>query len=79
MIDKQSVPRRSLDVEDYIDIVRRNLKWLIAPAFAGLVVSTVVAFSMEDTFVSEALLQSTPGKSLPTHPNTSMRRTLPIG
>lgn len=65
MIDKQSVPRRSLDVEDYIDIVRRNLKWLIGPAFAGLVISTVVAFSMQDAYVSEAALRVVPQQISP--------------
>lgn len=65
MIDKQSVPRRSLDIEDYIDILRRNFKWLIGPAFAGLVISTVVAFTLEDTYVSEALLRIVPQQISP--------------
>ena len=55
-----SVPRRSYDFEDYIDIVRRNLVWLVAPAFLGLIIATVVAFSMEDTYVSSALIRVTP-------------------
>jgi uncharacterized protein involved in exopolysaccharide biosynthesis len=65
MIDKQSTPRRSLDIEDYIDILRRNFKWLIGPAFAGLVISTVVAFALEDTYVSEALLRIVPQQISP--------------
>jgi len=36
MLDRLSVPRRALDFEDYIDIIRRNFRWLIGPAFAGL-------------------------------------------
>ncbi len=55
-----SVPRRSYDFEDYIDIVRRNLVWLVAPAFLGLIIATVVAFSIEDTYVSSALIRVTP-------------------
>ncbi len=55
-----SVPRRSYDFEDYIDILRRNFVWLIAPAFLGLVIATVVAFSIEDTFVSGATIRVTP-------------------
>ena len=54
MLDRLSVPRRALDFEDYIDIVRRNFRWLIGPAFAGLIVSTVVAYMMQDTYVSSA-------------------------
>jgi uncharacterized protein involved in exopolysaccharide biosynthesis len=60
MLDRLSVPRRALDFEDYIDILRRNIRWLIGPAFAGIVVSTVVAFVMEDTFVSSALIRVVP-------------------
>ncbi len=55
-----SVPRRPFDFEDYIDILRRNMRWIIAPAFAGLSDATVVAFMMEDTFVSSALIRVTP-------------------
>ena len=65
MTDKQTTTRRALDIEDYIDIVRRNLKWLIGPAFAGLVISTVVAFALEDTYVSEALLRIVPQQISP--------------
>jgi polysaccharide chain length determinant protein (PEP-CTERM system associated) len=60
MLERLSVPRRALDFEDYVDILRRNLRWIIAPVFAGLVISTVVAFVMEDTFVSQALIRIVP-------------------
>lgn len=60
MLDRLSVPRRPLDFEDYIDILRRNVGWVLGPIFLGLVVSTVVAYSMEDTFVSSALLRIVP-------------------
>ncbi len=60
MLDSISVPRRPFDFEDYIDILRRNMRWLIAPTFAGLVIATVVAFTMPDTFVSTALIRVTP-------------------
>ncbi len=55
-----STPRRPLDVEDYLDIVRRNKSWLAGPAFAGLVIAVVVAFLWPDTYVSEATIQVTP-------------------
>jgi len=60
MIDSASVPRRAYDFGDYIDIVRRNIAWLIAPAFAGLVISTVVAFMMTDSYYSEARIRVVP-------------------
>lgn len=60
MLDSISVPRRSYDFEDYIDILRRNIGWLIAPAFAGLVIATVVAYLQEDTFVSNATIRVVP-------------------
>lgn len=60
MLERLSVPRRALDFEDYVDILRRNVRWIIAPVFAGLVVSTVVAFMMQDTFVSTALIRIVP-------------------
>jgi succinoglycan biosynthesis transport protein ExoP len=60
MLDRLSIPRRTLDFEDYVDIIRRNVRWIIGPAFAGLVVSTVVAYMMQDTFVSQALIRIVP-------------------
>jgi polysaccharide chain length determinant protein (PEP-CTERM system associated) len=60
MLDRLSVPRRTLDFEDYMDILRRNVRWLIAPAFAGIVITTVAAFLMEDTYVSSALIRVVP-------------------
>jgi polysaccharide chain length determinant protein (PEP-CTERM system associated) len=60
MLDRLSVPRRPFDFEDYIDILRRNIRWIIAPAFAGLVLATVVAYLMPDTFMSQALVRIVP-------------------
>ncbi|MGH9583038.1 MAG: GumC family protein, partial [Bryobacteraceae bacterium] len=60
MLDRLSVPRRAMDFEDYVDILRRNVAWIIGPIFLGLVVSTVVAYSMQDTYVSSALLRIVP-------------------
>jgi polysaccharide chain length determinant protein (PEP-CTERM system associated) len=65
MLDSISVPRRAYDFEDYIDIFRRNFRWIIAPAFAGLVISVVVAYSIPDVFVSEALIRVTPQQISP--------------
>lgn len=65
MLERLSVPRRALDFEDYVDILRRNMRWIIGPVFAGLVISTVVAFLMEDTFVSKALIRIVPQQISP--------------
>src|SRR3977135_4513288 len=75
--DYLSVPRRALDVEDYIDILRRHWMWIVAPTFAGLVVSVVVAFLWPDTFTSYAVLRITPSqvsdKIVPTNFNLHMQ------
>ncbi|MCU1291178.1 MAG: hypothetical protein JWP08_28 [Bryobacterales bacterium] len=60
MLERFSVPRRALDFEDYVDILRRNFRWLLGPAFAGLVISTVVAYVTQDTYVSRALVRIVP-------------------
>lgn len=60
MIDKASVSRRALDFEDYIDILRRNALWVVGPLFAGLVISTVVAYLLPDTYVSRAMIRIVP-------------------
>lgn len=60
MVDKGSVQRRPLDFEDYTDIVRRNIRWILAPMLAGLVVSTVVAYSLQDKYISHALIRLVP-------------------
>lgn len=58
--DLLSVTRRPLDVEDYIDIVRRHKGWIVGPAFAALVVAVVAAFLWPDTYLSEASVQVVP-------------------
>ncbi len=65
MLDRASVPRRALDFEDYISIVRRNFRWLLGPLFAGLVISTVVAYLWRDTYVSQALIRIVPQQISP--------------
>ena len=49
-----AISRRTLDLEDYIDVARRHAAWILGPVFAGLVISTVVAFLVPNTYVSEA-------------------------
>src|ERR1700761_6745223 len=60
MLERLSTPRRTFDFEDYIDILRRNVRWILAPAFFGLVASTMAAYLIEDTFVSVARIRIVP-------------------
>jgi uncharacterized protein involved in exopolysaccharide biosynthesis len=55
-----SISRRPPDVEDYIDMMRRYRSWIIGPMFLGLVISTVIAFYWDDTYVSRATMRITP-------------------
>src|SRR5580704_9045836 len=55
-----TVTRRPPDVEDYIDMLRRYRSWIIGPMFAGLVISTVIAFLWKDTFQSTAEMRISP-------------------
>ena len=55
-----SVSRRPLDVEDYIDLLRRHRSWIVGPMFAGLVISVVVAFLWPDTYQSVAVMRIIP-------------------
>ena len=57
-----SVSRRALDVEDYIDIIRRHTSWILGPLFAGLVISCVVAFLLPNTYVSKAVMRISPSQ-----------------
>jgi uncharacterized protein involved in exopolysaccharide biosynthesis len=58
--DSYTIPRRALDLSDYLDIVRRHIHWILGPAFFGLVLSVVVAFAWPDTYVSEATMRILP-------------------
>ncbi len=60
MLDKASVSRRPLDFEDYMALLRRNFRWILGPLFAGLVISTVVAYLLKDTYISSALVRIVP-------------------
>jgi len=52
--------RRSLDLEDVLDIARRHKTWILAPTLAVLVLSVVIAFLWPDTYVSVATLRVVP-------------------
>lgn len=74
--DDLSVSRRSLDFDDYIDIVRRHKSWILGPAFLALVVAVVVAFLWPDTYVSTAVIRvvppQVPQRLVPTNVNMEL-------
>jgi len=52
-----NVSRRALDVEDYIDILRRHKGWIFGPFLFTLVVSVVGAYTWPETFVSRGVVK----------------------
>ncbi len=73
--DPLRVPRRQLDPEDILDIIRRNKSWIAGPALAGLVLAVVTAFLWPDTYISTAVIRvvppQVPASFVP--PNVTMR------
>lgn len=57
-----AIARRPLDIEDYIDITRRHISWIVGPLYAGIVISTIVAFFLPNTYQSRAVLRITPAQ-----------------
>src|SRR6187399_2798391 len=55
-----SVARRTLDVEDYIDILRRHKGWIFGPFLLTLVASVVGVYLWPDSYVSTASIKLTP-------------------
>ncbi len=59
-MDNLTVSRRVPDMEDYVDMLRRQKAWIAGPVFAALVISVVSAFLWPDTFVSTAVVRVVP-------------------
>ncbi len=58
--DGIGVPRRALDVEDYIDILRRHKGWIFGPFLFTLVATVVGVYLWPDSYESKALIRVTP-------------------
>jgi succinoglycan biosynthesis transport protein ExoP len=75
--DALAIARRALDIEDYIDVVRRHRAWILGPVFAALVTSVVVAFLWPDTYISTAIIRVVPPQVpetyVPTNITTDMQ------
>ncbi len=67
---------RTLDVEDYLAIARRNVSWLLGPTLAALTLAVVVAFFWPNTYVSAASIRvvppAVPEKLVPTNVSVQM-------
>lgn len=74
--DTFSVPRRALDIEDYIDIARRHKAWIFGPLFAALVASVVGAFLWPDTYVSTATIKVTPQQVPETYVQSNVNQVM---
>lgn len=55
-----SVPRRMLDIEDYIDILRRHRAWILGPLCFGLVAGVVTAFLWPDSYRASGMIRVMP-------------------
>ncbi len=55
-----SVPRRAMDIEDYVDIIRRHRSWILGPAFLGLVAGVVTAFLWPDSYMAKGMIRVVP-------------------
>ncbi|MEQ1945913.1 MAG: GNVR domain-containing protein [Bryobacteraceae bacterium] len=64
--DGFNTPRRTLDIEDYIDIVRRHKGWMVGPFLLTLVASIVGVYLYPDTYVSQAVVKIVP-QQVPTN------------
>ena len=55
-----NTPRRTLDVEDYIDVLRRHKGWIFGPFLLTLVASVVGVYLWPNSYVSQAVVQIVP-------------------
>lgn len=55
-----SVPRRTLDIEDYVDILRRHRSWILGPVYVGLVLGVVIAYLWPDSYISSGMIRVVP-------------------
>jgi polysaccharide chain length determinant protein (PEP-CTERM system associated) len=58
--EQYSVPRRTLDIEDYIDIARRHRGWIFGPFLLSLVASVVGVYLWPDSYISQAVVKIVP-------------------
>ncbi len=59
-VDTMSISRRALDLEDYLDVLRRHKGWIFGPFLVVLVLTVVGVFLWPDTYVSQAVVKVVP-------------------
>lgn len=74
--DSFEVSRRAPDFEDFVDMARRHSTWIFGPFWAGIVISTVVAFLWPDTYVSSALIRVTSSQVPDRYVQTNLNQLL---
>jgi hypothetical protein len=57
-----SVPRRTLDIEDYIDVMRRHKGWIFGPFLFTLVATVVGVYLYPDSYTSQGIIKIVPQK-----------------
>ncbi len=55
-----NTPRRALDVEDFIDVVRRHRGWIFGPFLFTVVASVVGVYLYPDSYLSQAVVKIVP-------------------
>ena len=55
-----NIPRRTLDVEDFIDVVRRHRGWIFGPFLFTVVASVVGVYLYPDSYLSQAVVKIVP-------------------
>jgi polysaccharide chain length determinant protein (PEP-CTERM system associated) len=58
--ENYSIARRALDVEDYIDVVRRHRGWIFGPFLFAVVASVVGVYLYPDSYISQAVVKIVP-------------------
>src|SRR6202142_2433814 len=58
--ENYSIPRRAMDVEDYIDILRRHKGWIFGPFLFTVVASVVGVYLDPDNYLSQAVVKIVP-------------------
>jgi polysaccharide chain length determinant protein (PEP-CTERM system associated) len=75
-VDSVTITRRAMDIEDYIDVMRRHRGWILGPAFACLVAGVVVAFLWPDTYVSTAIIKVVPPQVPETYVQSNLNQDM---
>ena len=58
--ENYSTPRRAMDVEDYIDVVRRHKGWIFGPFLFTLAASVVGVYLYPDSYTSQEVIKIVP-------------------